>query len=140
MILKLLGAPMCPSSNNCYPGKTRRHKSKKLVSWNREFEKWALSEFVKPEFKCFKRFHNEGACYEINCFFYFHHTSVFCRGSPDGYMKRKKNDVSNRIKIIHDGISNLLGVDDRYFTSGSFAQKICPDWTEERIDVEVVLA
>ncbi len=48
----------------------------------------------------------------------------------------KSLDASNRIKIVHDVISKLIHIDDKYFTCGYFEKAFCEAENEEQVIIK----
>jgi len=48
----------------------------------------------------------------------------------------KSLDASNRIKIVHDVISKLIHIDDKYFTCGYFEKAFCENESEEQVIIK----
>lgn len=120
--MKLEGIPIPPSMNNAYPTNKwgRRYKSKPFVEWERDFRIWCLKNTsrvneARAEFSKARK----GEFISIRCDFFFHRSAILCK---DG--KPKRNDTSNRLKILHDGISGAIWADDSWFFDGSFSKRV----------------
>ncbi len=129
----LCGLPIPPSVNNSYPTNKfgRRFKSEGLKNWEKLLDYWAFQhaeqvslarkEFAKPK---------AGQVVYIHTDFLFHKTSILTlKGWP------KRNDTSNRLKHIHDGISRLIWLDDCYFWHGGFSKQVVSTTQAEVCDV-----
>lgn len=129
----LRGIPIPPSLNNAYPSDKlgRRFKSAKFKAWEKIFSDWtflnslavtaARNEFSQPIPESFVH---------IQCEFFFHASNILCRdGSP------KKNDTSNRLKILHDAVSEVIWLDDKYFFDGTFTKRPISNLENERVNV-----
>ncbi len=132
IILKDL--PIPPSINQAYYTDFRsktRHKSSAYRTYERMILEWAR---INPSRLMMARDLTtkigQGQAIRVDCTFYFQRSEVLTKekkqtktkpGSPS-YPKR--NDTSNRIKIAHDELSKLLGLDDKYFWDGTFEKKI----------------
>jgi hypothetical protein len=103
--------PFPPTVNKLYAtAKTgRRFKTKDGKKFDTDIEGWGL--FNKQKIEELK---------EMDWLFYNLHIAYHCMES-DLFTKQntiKKIDVTNRIKPMLDGISNITGIDDRYFMLG----------------------
>lgn len=114
--------PMPPSLNNAYPtGRNgRRYKSEKYRAWERDFTIWGFenSKQLAHARAVFSKA-RPGYVVWIHSAFYFKRESILTRDD-----RPKKNDTSNRIKILHDGISKAIWLDDSYFWDGSFVKRV----------------
>lgn len=52
---------------------------------------------------------------------------------------KKKMDVSNRIKALHDCLSNVLAIDDRFFYPGECEPVIVGPWEQECVIVKMTI-
>ncbi len=115
---------MPPSSNNCYVTSRSGHRfpSRELKAFKSEMLDWskenlealtrAIDEFRAP-MKTEQRF------IRMDRYFIFPRERVLCL---DG--TAKKLDASNRIKCLDDSLSDILGIDDCWFSSGYTAKLI----------------
>lgn len=55
---------------------------------------------------------------KVDCYFSLPEESVITKSKASKHWL-KKNDVSNRIKLCHDALSEMLRIDDLYFISGN---------------------
>lgn len=126
--MKLTGIPMVPSMNMAYPTnrKTgRRFKSKEFVQWERDFHIWCLSH--APQVNEARREFSHpirGKIVVVHTNYFFTRESILCL---DG--RPKKNDTSNRLKILHDAVSSAIWLDDSYFFDGTFTKRPLPGYT-----------
>jgi len=128
--------PMSPQSNNMYatlPDR-RRIPSKELKLYQRMMQEWALkNQFIaQTARKRCQEIVNSGNFLFVEAHFFFKKEKVFTKVGGV-----KKMDVSNRIKAMHDCVSEIIGVDDCYFWSVS-AQKNILEFNEpERVTVTI---
>jgi len=73
-----------------------------------------------------------GEAFRIDCTFFFPRSSVLTKKNTV-----KKNDTSNRLKALHDKISEALGIDDSLFFDGSFEKKILNSDHPGLVDVTI---
>lgn len=114
--MKLMNIPLPPSSNLIYNtvmihGYPRRVKSAKMRTWLREMEGWAYNypEALRDARLLVSNMAADDVL-KVDAVFCFQKGSVLTlKGKP------KKLDVSNRVKCLHDRISELIGIDDSYF-------------------------
>lgn len=118
---------MVPSMNMAYPSDKfgRRFKSKEFKIWEGVFRGWCLANAVtvnaaRREFSVIR----PGHMVIIHSQYWFLRESILCK---DG--KPKKNDTSNRLKILHDAISEAIWLDDCYFFDGTFTKRPLPGYT-----------
>lgn len=115
---------MPPSSNNLYNsyrsshGHIKRSCTKEYQAYRNEFKYWRMA-VLHQNFQALSRavseWVDEGEMFiHVDRYYFFHRQSLLTR-----IKKPKKMDVSNRIKAQDDAVSDCLGVDDRYFWSGS---------------------
>lgn len=119
-MIYLKDIPMPPSMNHAYltriiHGKPIRVKTPKVRAWEKEFLAWCLC-------------HN-GPGLQITlcsssklivvCDFYFKKSDIYTKSG-----EFKRNDVSNRIKLLHDSVADLFGFDDCQIFEGSFRKEI----------------
>jgi len=124
----LYGIPMPPSHNAAYAAMGIRGTAGKcfgkirptrvLEQYSEWFAAWALhnrarlaevQRFVKDEIL------GRGYFIGIESVFYFHRASIFTlKGAP------KMIDAANRLKVLHDCLSEALDVDDSLFWEGTF--------------------
>jgi len=127
--------PLPPSTNTLYAHSSfynRMVKTKTYKDYDKEVQTWIatnpnhvanLREFAKDLMGVF----------HIETVFFMDQKRVVCKdGTP------KKNDTSNRIKALHDVLSDIIGVDDSYFWSGSFT-KVALQEGEERVQITLVI-
>lgn len=133
MIIFLHALPIPPSCNKAYPtGRHgRRFVSQELKDWREEVNsKWypanigSVREGQRLCLNCEKEFF-----IEISCSFFFLRPTIL---TLDGYPKKK--DVSNLLKPLHDAVSGLINIDDRYFWCGSYRTSLTKT-VHEYVDV-----
>lgn len=125
--------PLPPSHNAAYRHNrvskasqvVRRFKSQKFRNWDKEFNGWHyknLNEVSKIKHSIHELVSNykiKPGYIVIHTYFHFFHKSIFTlKGMP------KRLDTSNRVKIIHDAISSVIGIDDSWFFNGCFYKRI----------------
>lgn len=108
----LEGIPIPPSSNNQYKAFVRNNRiiharSQDLLDFKKDFEKWAKANSGGIRMA---RAMLEGSAVEVEAFIGFHRERLFTK--KDTF---KRLDVSNRIKALHDCLSDVLGIDDSAF-------------------------
>jgi Holliday junction resolvase RusA-like endonuclease len=107
----LSGIPISPSLNMAYPTDKHtggRFKSKQLMAWEKEFEVWALVNHVQLA-QAFDMFHTplDGHVMSIRLMFHFEWAKLISLlGKP------KKLDLDNRLKIVIDSVTKVIGCDD----------------------------
>lgn len=120
----LSNIPMPPSSNNAYPQNKfgRRFKSKYYLDWEDKMQEWCILN-TKKVVQSQKLFNVETSSQVINVKinFYFPSNKLLTKLG-----KIKKIDPSNRIKLLHDGLSKIIGLDDCYFQSSSYKTYVIP--------------
>lgn len=124
--------PVPPSANQLYAfAKTynRMVKTKVYREYEREVLRWRqLNELqIKDCRDFFRDLGNQ--VINVDATFYMPKTEIICKSG-----KPKRNDTSNRLKALHDVLSELIGIDDCYFWSGSF-QKLSTD-SEPYVDIK----
>jgi Holliday junction resolvase RusA-like endonuclease len=123
--MRLINIPMPPSSNNIYGqyeayGETRRVKSDGFRRWEKAFSDWCLEHHTalvaaRAELSRLR----PGQYIEVRAQFDFRRESILTReGKP------KRNDTSNRLKVLHDAIAGALRKDDSLFFDGSFSKRV----------------
>lgn len=113
--------PIPPSLNNAYPTSKHgyRYKSKALVEWERELERWAFTKVkelhaLQDLFKA-----SQNALVGIECRYFFRKEKILTKLG-----KVKKLDVDNRLKCLIDGITQIIGIDDSYIWEGKFSKHV----------------
>ena len=120
--LVFTGIPIPPSLNNAYPSLKSglRVKSKELNQWEKNFYVWSLTRI--PQIRLAKHVMAtlaSQAVLSVNCVYYFKRQRIL---SLSG--KPKRLDLDNRIKILLDGLTTLLGVDDCRIWTLNFAKRL----------------
>lgn len=116
-----------PTSNNIYVTVWKRKqivKSKEAVAFHSKF----VSEVVPKYLPWLSRMSNAvETIYQVGTFFFLDQWDILNKGwfqTPRKAQTRyKKMDTGNRLKLIHDCLSDALGVDDSHFFSLA-AQKL----------------
>lgn len=122
------GFPIPPSSNNQYIQRGRfRVASVQLRAFKQTFE--ACGVMQAGAIKQAKEILKAWPSLTVHCVFNFNYTRVFTK---KGEIKRM--DVSNRIKAIHDCLSELIERDDSHFFLVS-AEKRVSETEEETVDI-----
>lgn len=101
--------PMPPSVNHAYPTGShgRRFKSGEYQKWLKDLQTLSLGAQFKEAREEFSKL-NPGYVIQFGCHFFFEKSKVLTAiGTP------KRLDVDNRIKILVDGISKVVGFDDK---------------------------
>lgn len=124
------GLPMPPSSNNQYIQRGRfRVPSLELREFKAEFERVAREREIA--FSKAAKLIAEWGALEVHCVFYFPFEKLFTKKSTV-----KRLDVSNRIKAIHDCLSDAIKRDDADFFLISAEKRV----TEEEAYVDVTIS
>jgi hypothetical protein len=122
-VCQLKDMPLPPSVNHLYVSnwKTkRRFKSKNYTIYERMIAHWrALNLNQVANGRDVAGGLNPGEILKVDVDFFFQRQEILTKKNT-----LKRNDPSNRLKALHDQLSELLGIDDTYFKSGSFATKI----------------
>lgn len=127
--------PIPPSLNQAYYTDFRhktRHKSKDYRLFESMIKHWAaMFPAALGSARQFTTLLGSGQAFQVDITFYFPRTRVLtlpvrpCKKHPSGRPTiPKRNDTSNRIKIAHDCLAELLGIDDSYFWDGKFSKKV----------------
>lgn len=111
-----------------------RHKSSEYRSYERECSSWALrNAHALGRARDLTLKTGPGAFLSVDHTFYFLAGDILMLADsrtvrPGERRKRrgdpKKNDTSNRIKILDDCLGRLLGIDDCFFWDGSYRKRI----------------
>lgn len=114
--------PMPPSANELYfePAKGRRAKTMQYKKYEGLVQFWMYKngyQIQNARLIMQKRTNDEAFHIETN--FYFLKNKILTKNNTP-----KKNDTSNRIKALHDVLSQVLGIDDCLFFDGSFSKRI----------------
>lgn len=137
------GMPMPPSMNHAYAsvelaGVQRRVKGQAMKDYERDVATWALanSSTVRQVRDILKEaLRDRTKRLGIASDFWFQREHILTQaGLP------KRNDVSNRIKALHDQLSQLLGIDDCWFWGLTACKRVLPPHRKyESVDVIVTL-
>jgi len=71
----------------------------------------------------------------IDTIFYMNRKNIIC---ADG--RPKRNDTSNRLKALHDVLSEIIGIDDSYFWSLSADKTPVENENEVGVDVTLIVS
>lgn len=122
--LEIKGMPMPPSQNQAYAnsfnGSGRgRYKTQAYKTYEQEMEYWShKNNYILDMARRMCSSLQIGEAIQIDATFNFmEHKIITKKNEP------KKNDSSNRLKILHDVIAHHLGIDDKYFWDGSFRKR-----------------
>jgi Holliday junction resolvase RusA-like endonuclease len=125
MIILFDQLPMPPSENQCYATDfhtKRRFETKELSEYKSRFQAWSIKRFkeiadLQGKLKWDMADHRQQI--RIDAYFFFQYEELFTKPTTSrDRPRRKKMDVSNRIKPLHDCIAAMLGVDDSRFFIG----------------------
>ena len=136
-IANLTGFPLPPSANGLYKSVGRRRaKSSDYLAFERSAIAWMRWHTIEiDEARELTLLTGPNRYIHIDCVFYMLRERIICKsGLP------KKNDTSNRLKALHDALSQILGIDDCYFFSGSFDKVAVDDPSEVGVDVTMVIS
>lgn len=118
--VELKGFPMPPSANNLYAtiGRGGRHirvKSADCRAYHKDCQAWAIKNAVAlSEARLMSLACGKGVALRLDHIYYFNRARVISKaGTP------KKRDIFNLQKALHDALSELLGVDDKFFFEGA---------------------
>jgi len=121
--------PMSPSSNQLYASvRGRLIKSSEGRNYALKMHIWAQRH--KSTIDKLKEI-LRGKTLRVDCAFYFPKSKLITKKNT-----LKRIDWSNRIKLVHDCLSDAIGVDDSHFISGYCCKKIS-DNDESYIDITI---
>lgn len=131
--------PIPPSSNSQYKlarwgGKTHHVASQALKTFKivmRQYP-YTCNEFLESKHKI-QHWVNQGELLQIHCSFFLYKKRIFTQAGTV-----KKMDVSNRIKALHDCISELLEIDDSIYFRVVAEKRLCHDNLNEMCVVEIM--
>lgn len=126
--------PLPPSSNQLYS--SVRGRLIKSIEGRKYYA--AISMYAVRNFKIIDQIKSHFSpkdTLKIDCYFVFHKSRIV---SKKGEIKVL--DASNRIKSCHDGISELIGIDDKHFVSGHLEKVICEKESDEQVIVHITKA
>jgi Holliday junction resolvase RusA-like endonuclease len=145
MIIILDKLPIPPSSNQIYRsfynkkiGRLIHYKSKELKAYETLVGVWAadrIDTMVDVKSKLKQSISNQRAFIRIDAYFGFKPERLWNREGA-----RKKIDVSNRIKALHDALSSLLEIDDRFFCLGDCEPAVVGPWEEECVLIKMTVS
>ncbi len=121
--------PMSISSNQLYASvRGRLIKSSEGRRYTTQVMHWALeNRSALDKIRSILR----GKTLRVDCAFYFPKSKLITKKNT-----LKRIDWSNRIKLVHDCLSDAIGVDDSHFISGYCCKKIS-DNDESYIDITI---
>lgn len=116
--MTLSGIPLPPSANNIYATVGRKRiKSRELRKWETDLTAYAYENLqtVNSVRRILEQELMSNQVLQIEALYYFKPSRILCKsGEP------KRLDTSNYLKALHDGLANVLGIDDKYFWDGTF--------------------
>lgn len=137
-MITMARVPMPPSSNNQYAtiirhGRPYHVPSAKLKVFQKEMARYGIEHSSMLPFYRDKVQYwlNDEKFLEVRVVFFFKKSQLFTLKD-----KPKKLDVSNRLKALHDMLSQLLGVDDSLFFKIA-AEKTISDNGSEYCYIEI---
>ena len=68
---------------------------------------------------------DQGLGIKVDCYFSLPEEKILTAGKK-AIHRFKKSDVSNRVKLCHDALSDMLRIDDLYFIAGNAEKVIGP--------------
>lgn len=126
--------PLPPSSNQLYS--SRRGRLIKSIE-GRGYEA-AINLYAIRNFKILDKIKSElkpDDTLKIDRYFVFHKPRIISKN-----LEYKKLDATNRIKCADDGLSKLLGIDDKQFISGITEKVVCDNEQDEQIIIHISIA
>ena len=139
MSIILKGVPMPISINAAYenatvPGQRGRRKTKAYRDYATRVEHWRLENLAQVNSirKQISQLSHD-MVFRMEYAFWFKESSIITKA---GHAKR--NDTSNRIKVLEDALAPILGIDDSRFWDGQYWK--CPmseDNREEYVNVGI---
>lgn len=127
LILKKI--PIPPTSNNLYSS-VRGRLIKSIEG--RKYEA-ALKLYSLRNFKLIEKIKEQlkpNDTLRVECYFIFHKNRIISKKG-----EYKKLDATNRIKALHDALSEMIGIDDKQFISISADKIICENVDDEQVVV-----
>lgn len=135
-IASLLRFPLPPSANALYAsiGK-RRVKTAVYKKFEHAARYWMLKHSSEiNDARTLTLDTGSQRFIHIDTVFFMERKNIICKdGTP------KRNDTSNRLKALHDVLSQILGLDDSYFFSGSYDKVAVDDPSLVGVDITMVL-
>lgn len=132
----LNGLCLPPTENSLYPTfNGRRIKSKALLQFQRDIHYWRMlnkTTALQARETC-QFWIQKGYFLKVSALVFFKKEKIFTK---DGRVKQL--DASNRMKALHDAISDqILSIDDRYFWSVSI-EKVVGDKEGVNVIIEPI--
>jgi hypothetical protein len=121
--------PIPPTSNNLYASVRGRFiKSIEGRKYDAALKLYSIRNFklidtIKAELK-------PNDLLKIHCYFIFSKNRIISKKGD-----YKKLDVTNRIKALHDAVSDFIGIDDKQFISIMCEKIICENQDDEQVIV-----
>lgn len=119
--------PIPPSVNAAYGTDfrtRRRFKTKDYTTFEGAIKHWCL---INPRQLGLARDLTiriqKGHALQVDLYFSFPKEKILTKPTKQKPSHPKRNDTSNRIKIAHDALAEVLGIDDCYFWQGKFHKK-----------------
>lgn len=120
--------PIPPSVNAAYATNfrtKRRFKSKDYQLYEAMVIHWKnLHPLNLGRARQFTTLIGDGMALQVDITFYFPRSKILTKAAGKAPSVPKHNDTSNRIKIAHDVLADLLSIDDCLFWDGSFKKKV----------------
>lgn len=130
-MLLLKGFPIPPSSNQMYASVNGRLiKSAEARRYLGLVQGYKIRKF--REIDEFLKTVVDADVFDVEMNFIFHRDRVIGKKN-----QIKKLDASNRLKASHDGLAEILDIDDSRFVSGSFKKCYTPFIQEEQVIIVV---
>jgi hypothetical protein len=133
--------PIPPSENNCYPTMVNRKTmrafrfpSGELKAFKKAVDTWARDRQDLIKRARLALLPSQQSQVRVDIYIAWSSQRLYTK---DG--RRKSLDASNRIKPIHDALSELLGIDDRFFYTGQ-SEPVLADEGIECVMVKMRLA
>lgn len=135
----LRGLPLPPSQNQAYRnvsgGPRGRAKTRDYRLFEMQMADWCArheNDLARARRLCARL--DRHNVFHVEYCFYFKHEDIFMQNDgkppkarpwerPRRKGEPKRNDTSNRIKVLDDCLAKVLGIDDSWFWSGSFTKQ-----------------
>lgn len=131
VVFVLKDIPLPPSSNKLYSSvRGRLIKSIEGRKYASEINIYALKNFKIID--KIKKQIGPNDTLRIDRYFVFHKSRIISKQN-----EYKKLDATNRIKSADDGLSSLLGIDDKQFISGITEKVTCENEKDEQIIIHI---
>lgn len=123
---------MPPSMNHAYATfRNRRIKSRALRAWENALHAYSLEhrDEVRAVRACLAQELEKHQVLAIHASYYFSRARILTLA-----VQPKRLDTSNFLKALHDGLSTILSIDDKFFWDGTFTKHVA-DGMPEHVDV-----